>query len=148
PRGGTPLYDALATVIDDTGKRLANLPEAQRPGKVIFVIVTDGGENESQKFTADDVAKRIKHQEQVYNWLFMYVGCQQDAVKDAQTFGLSASKSMSFANNDAGYKGLTSSLGSKIRAVRGMSAQEYISYNHSAEVFDANDPAVQSQAGA
>ncbi len=147
PRGGTPLYDALATVIDDTGARLAKIPEANRPGKVVFVIVTDGGNNDSKKYSAQDCAKRVKHQEETYNWLFMYVGCDQDAVKEAQTFGLSASKSLSFANNDGGYKGLSSSIGTKLSSMRRMSTEEYASYNKSAEVFDENDRAVQAQAG-
>jgi hypothetical protein len=147
PRGNTPLYDALAVVIDDTGKRLATLPEEQRPGKVVFVIVTDGGNNDSKRFTPENVAEKIKHQEQVYNWLFMYVGCDQNAVKEAQAFGLSASKSMSFASNEAGYRGLGRSVSSKLSNVRGMSTQEYSSYNAVGEVFDANDRAVQADAG-
>lgn len=147
PRGGTPLRDAVATVIDDTGARLSKLSEDERPGKVVFVIVTDGGENSSRKFSQQEVMERIKRQETVYNWLFMYVGCDQDAVKEAATLGLSASKSMSFANNDAGYKGLSGSVASKLSGVRGMSTQEYASYNTSGEVFDASDRAVQANAG-
>lgn len=47
PRGMTALLDAIGTEIDRTGAKLAALPEDQRPGKVLFVIMTDGGENSS-----------------------------------------------------------------------------------------------------
>src|SRR6266516_4892143 len=47
PYGNTPLLDAVGTVITDTGEALAALPEDARPGRVVFVIATDGEENSS-----------------------------------------------------------------------------------------------------
>jgi len=41
-RGSTALLDAVGKTINDVGRRLHNTPEALRPGKVIFVITTDG----------------------------------------------------------------------------------------------------------
>jgi hypothetical protein len=42
PRGTTALLDAIGRTIDELGARLAGMPEGERPGKVIFVIITDG----------------------------------------------------------------------------------------------------------
>src|ERR1700712_1893887 len=42
PRNSTALTDSLAKVIYDTGGALSALPEADRPGKVLILIITDG----------------------------------------------------------------------------------------------------------
>ena len=42
PRASTPLYDAIGRGILDLEATVARLPEAERPAKVVFVIVTDG----------------------------------------------------------------------------------------------------------
>ena len=42
PRGTTALLDSVARIVLDAGKRLAALPEDQRPGTVIVGIMTDG----------------------------------------------------------------------------------------------------------
>ena len=48
PRGGTALYDALGRLITDVGAELAALPEDERPGTVVVVVLTDGHENSSR----------------------------------------------------------------------------------------------------
>jgi hypothetical protein len=55
PRGLTALLDAVGRAINETGKRLSDMNEADRPGLVIFVITTDGLENSSQEFTRDQI---------------------------------------------------------------------------------------------
>ena len=50
PRGSTALLDAVGRAINETGARLAAMDEVQRPGLVVFVIVTDGEENSSREF--------------------------------------------------------------------------------------------------
>ena len=39
PRGGTALLDAVGRAINETGSRLAKMPEAERPGLVIFCLL-------------------------------------------------------------------------------------------------------------
>lgn len=143
PRGWTPLYDALGTVIDRTGQRLAKLPEEQRPGKVVFFIVTDGGENSSKEFNGLAVKQKIQHQEEKYNWLFMYVGCDQDAVKESEGFGLSAGKSLTFSNSQAGYESLVFTANNKMHTVRGMSNKDYSDYVKG-DVFNDEDREAQN----
>ncbi|MFN9236097.1 MAG: VWA domain-containing protein, partial [Planctomyces sp.] len=52
PRGATALLDAVGRCIDETGVRLAEMPESERPGLVTNVIVTDGRENSSRRYTS------------------------------------------------------------------------------------------------
>jgi hypothetical protein len=42
PSNTTALLDAVGKTINSIGKRLADTPEADRPEKVIFAIITDG----------------------------------------------------------------------------------------------------------
>ena len=89
PRGGTALIDAACNVIDSLGKRLNTTPEHLRPNKVLVVIVTDGKENSSKTYRKSDLAERIAHQESVYNWKFIYLGANQDAIAEAAGYGIS-----------------------------------------------------------
>jgi len=41
PRGMTALLDAVGRAINETGERLASMDETDRPGLVVFVIMTD-----------------------------------------------------------------------------------------------------------
>ena len=87
PSGTTALFDALGSSIDRTGERLSVMPEKDRPGLVIFVIVTDGMENSSREYTADKIKEMIDHQTCVYNWQFVYLGANQDAFAVASALG-------------------------------------------------------------
>src|SRR4030081_224879 len=48
PRGTTALLDAIGRFISDIGSGLAALPENDRPGVVMVVVLTDGHENASR----------------------------------------------------------------------------------------------------
>jgi len=105
PRGWTALLRAAVRLIDDTGKVLAALPEEERPEKVLFLIITDGLENWSNSckfadepthlsnlvYTKQLLAEKIKHQEEVYKWEFVYLGANQDAFSEGGSMGVSKS---------------------------------------------------------
>ena len=104
PRGGTPLLDAMCEAIDATGARLKALPQHQRPGKVVFVVFTDGAENQSQKYTKDDLAERIKHQQDKYNWQFVFLGANFDAFAMGNSLGIARGSTMTYAATAGGTK--------------------------------------------
>ena len=60
--GSTALLDAIGITINKVGKTLADIKEEERPGKVMFVIITDGMENSSTEFTYDKIKEMIEHQ--------------------------------------------------------------------------------------
>ena len=93
PRGFTALHDAIGRAIDRTGLRLSAIPEDQRPGKVLIVILTDGGENASKLFTGPKVAEMIKRQRETYQWDFVFLGANQDAALTAKDLNISTSMS-------------------------------------------------------
>ncbi|OLS36774.1 vWA domain-containing protein [Bacillus sp. MRMR6] len=101
-RGCTALLDAVGRTIMDVGSRLSRTREEERPGKVIFVITTDGMENASKEFTYKKVKELIKHQQENYNWEFLFLGANIDSAKEADSIGIDRNNSYSFEATNAG----------------------------------------------
>lgn len=72
-RGCTALNDAIGKTINTVGDRLRSTNEEDRPSKVIFVITTDGEENASKEFSYEKIKEMIQHQENKYNWQFLFL---------------------------------------------------------------------------
>ena len=102
PRGSTALYDAIGRTIHTTGQRLANLPESERPDKVVMMILTDGFENSSRQFSAAQISELIRHQRNVYSWDFVFIGANQDAVLSARALGIDDKAALTYAHNAQG----------------------------------------------
>jgi hypothetical protein len=84
PRGGTPLYDSAARmmwrIMDD------------KPEKAIFVVMTDGEENNSRHFKQADV-KSFVSQLETKKYEVIFLGANFDKVGDvAQNFGVGFDK--------------------------------------------------------
>ena len=95
-RGLTALLDAVGKTILDVGNRLAIQDEEERPGKVIFVITTDGLENASRKFSYEKVKELIQHQQEKYSWEFIFLGANIDVAKEADNLGITKDNAYSF----------------------------------------------------
>lgn len=102
PRGGTPLYDAVGITVNSLGSYLSGLSENTRPEKVLFAIMTDGQENSSKEFRSDVVKNMVKHQSDKYNWDFVYLGANQDAVFSGKKLGIAAGNSIQYIANKIG----------------------------------------------
>jgi hypothetical protein len=118
PRGWTALFDAIGRCIDETGAALSKLPESDRPEQVIFVILTDGMENASRKYTRESIEARISHQRDVYKWQFVFLGANQDAISSATSIGISAKSSMTYAQTSVGTKDAYRALSAKMKVAR------------------------------
>jgi uncharacterized protein YegL len=101
-RGNTALLDAIGRTIDYIGKALAQTKEAERPGKVLFVITTDGMENASSEYSIERVKQMIEHQQSTYSWEFLFLGANIDAVEIARSYGISASHAQTYHSDSVG----------------------------------------------
>jgi len=101
PRGMTALLDAVGRSIVEAGERLKDMAEADRPGLVAFVIVTDGAENSSKEFTKEKIKEMIEHQQNVYKWQFTFLGANQDAFAEAAQMGISMMAAANFSPQNA-----------------------------------------------
>jgi hypothetical protein len=79
PSFTTALLDAVGKTINTIGKRLGDIPETERPEKVIFAVITDGYENSSREFTRNQVFQMVSHQKEKYSWEFVFLGADIDA---------------------------------------------------------------------
>lgn len=98
PRNMTALLDAICKTIDKVGKELADTPESERPAKVIFIILTDGGENSSKEFNIENVKQRITLQQNTYNWSFVFLGANIDTWSVGNSFGIATASTCSYAS--------------------------------------------------
>jgi len=102
PTNGTALLDAIGVAIEEKGAEFAKMSEEHRPGKVMFVIITDGAENASQDFTYSKIKEMIEHQKNNYQWDFTFLGANIDTFDVADSLGIAANKSLSFSTSKAG----------------------------------------------
>ncbi len=84
PRGGTPLYDAIGQAIGETETRIRvkKGPEVQ-----LFVIITDGDENQSNRYGKRQIFEMIETK-QGEGWVFTFLGANQDAYATGEALGI------------------------------------------------------------
>jgi uncharacterized protein YegL len=113
PRGSTALLDAMAKAIDEVGARLAQRADYDRPEFVYVVVVTDGYEN-SSVHTTKDVFEKVSHQRDKYDWQFIFIGADQDAIASAAKLGIKADQTLNYKGSHIGttnaYRALTESM--------------------------------------
>lgn len=146
PRGGTALYDAICKAIDLTGIKLNAMPESCKPGKVIFMIITDGEENASKLYSKFNVADRINHQRDKYSWQFLFIGANQDAIMTGGNLGMKQGSCLDYTANSVGTQNLYDSLSEKMSNCRKMSRSMYCSAVSSGTFFDDDDRLKQEDA--
>ncbi|MFC8386659.1 VWA domain-containing protein [Nocardia sp. NPDC057272] len=110
PRGGTALYDALGKLVTSVGSELAGRPEHERPGTVIVVVLTDGHENSSREWTHAAVKSLITQQQDVYNWTFVFLGANMDAVEVGSNLGFDPGSAITYAPVAGGVRGAFDAL--------------------------------------
>lgn len=120
PSGNTALYDAICETVDAAGARFAAMPESERPGMVLVVIITDGEENRSVKFSREDVFERITTQQDVYKWTFMFLGANQDAFKAAGAMGIQQNLAATYSASPTGVAASYGSVSEKAAHARGV----------------------------
>ena len=101
-RGCTALLDAVGSAI----RHIAGIHKYSRPEDIpehtVFVITTDGMENASRRYSAEEVKQMIEKEKTRYGWEFLFLGANIDAVGTAGRLGIGADRA---ANYNADSKG-------------------------------------------
>jgi uncharacterized protein YegL len=118
PDGGTALLDAMGTTIDSVGRKLAAMPENERPSKVIFLIITDGHENSSHSYSPEQIKSMVEHQKDVYSWEFVFMGANIDAIAAGTNLGISVQNTLNYAPTAAGTHKLYSTISENMTSYR------------------------------
>lgn len=101
-RGGTALLDAVGGAIHHIGNVHKYARDEDRPAKTLFVITTDGLENASRHYSFKDVKKLIKRQKERYNWEFLFLGANIDAIEVAGNMGISRDRAANYNCDEVG----------------------------------------------
>jgi Mg-chelatase subunit ChlD len=128
PRGGTPLHDALGRTITQLGAKLKKIPEAERPAKVVIVVMTDGLENSSHEYTAPQIAEMIRHQRETYKWEFLFLGANQDAILTGEKLNIARSQTMSYAASAPGTANAMRAVSRNVATYRGGATGQSVSF--------------------
>jgi hypothetical protein len=93
PDGGTALNDAVCSTIENEKKD-------GRP-KVV-VIITDGYENYSQKYSTTDTKERIEYAEENLGWKFIFLGANIDVFTSGKRISIDKERCVEFDQNCPG----------------------------------------------
>ena len=74
----------------------------QRADRVLFVIMTDGLENASTRWTYAQLQRLIEQEKEGHGWEFLFLGANMDAVKEASRLGIAPERTASFINDSEG----------------------------------------------
>ena len=94
--GSTALLDAIGSTINKIGNVQKHSSHEHRASKVLFVIITDGEENSSREFSSGRVKKMIEHQMKKYNWEFIFLGANIDAVETSKMYGIRPDRTQNY----------------------------------------------------
>lgn len=141
PRGGTALLDGVGFAVTSEGEKLAALPEAERPGKIVVVIATDGGENASREYSKAQVRDMTAEQQDLYGWQHLYLGANQDAFAEAGGMGIGGQSSMNYAaTSDGTRSAYAAASAAATRFTTGAAADVSFTDAERAAAEDAGDP--------
>ena len=124
PGGTTALIDAMGDAIKHIKNVHKYIREEDVPKHTIFVIITDGQENDSHKYSSDEVKKMISQQKEK-GWEFLFLGANIDAVETAKSYGIDETRSVEFLNDSIGIKKNFKSLAKAVG--------HFMGYGHLAE---------------
>lgn len=95
-RGCTALIDAIGGAIHHIGNVHKYARSEDVPEHTMFVIMTDGLENASRRYSSDEVKRMIEHEKEKYGWEFLFIGANIDSVETARHFGIGADRSVNY----------------------------------------------------
>lgn len=98
PRGNTALLDAIGRTIIETQERLDEM--AEPPGRVIFVVITDGLENSSYEYQKSRINELIEERDG--KWQFVFLGANQDAIQEAGSISIIPTSSLTWDATTSG----------------------------------------------
>lgn len=100
--GSTALYDAIGMTISKIENAQKNTADMIRAERVMFVIITDGYENSSREYSQAQIKAKIERQKEKYDWEFIFLGANIDAVATAKAFGIDEDRAVDYVPDSKG----------------------------------------------
>lgn len=113
----TALLDAVGYTIYKTEEKMrASLPAGEK-ANVIVVIITDGYENASRRYSCAEIRRLIEQRKEM-GWEFIFLGANIDAIGAAADIGIDASRASNFYADQAGINANFVSVSSAMSMMR------------------------------
>lgn len=100
--GYTALLDAVGRTITSFKEKILDMPKRLRPSKVMVIIITDGYENSSKIYNTKEIKELINLQKSEYDWQFLFLGANIDAVAEAEKIGINRQYAANFDHTKEG----------------------------------------------
>lgn len=127
PRGSTALFDAVGRSVTSLGTRIDRLPVKKRPQRVIVVVHTDGAENASKEFKAEQVQALVKANSDEGGWMFIFAGANIDAFAAGGDLGLARGGIANYVGHAQGTQALYGATSQAVMRSRTMGQAKYAS---------------------
>lgn len=101
-RGSTALLDTVGYTINKIINATKNTKKKDQADNVMFVIITDGMENASSEYSYKKIKALIDKQKEKYNWEFIFLGANIDAVETASKFGINEDRAVNYHADSEG----------------------------------------------
>lgn len=118
-RGCTALLDAIGYSINFMINMQKNKKE-EKAKNVLFIITTDGYENASKEYSYKKIKKMITYEKERYNWQFLFLGANIDAISTARNFGISEEFASNYVSDEVGTQITYEVMNSAISTCRAM----------------------------
>ncbi|NLL90960.1 MAG: VWA domain-containing protein [Ruminococcaceae bacterium] len=102
--GCTALLDAMGKAIKRVSKHQKKADDSSKADKVIFIIITDGEENSSRKYSVEKIRSMVEKKKSELGWEFIFLGANIDAIQTAANYGISADRAQDFHADKKGVK--------------------------------------------
>jgi len=118
-RGCTALLDALGGAIRHIEQIHKYARREDIPEHTLFVIITDGMENASRRYSSDAVKRMIEEKKQNNGWEFLFIGANIDAVETAAQYGIGADRAVDYHADTQGTEVAYEAVTAAVAHVRG-----------------------------
>lgn len=115
PRGMTAMNDAIGRTINKFRTMYEN---GELAAGAIFTVVTDGQENSSIEYTANDIKEMITKAESELDWKFVYLAANQDAFATGKNYGFAAVNTVQYSADAVGVKTMSSTMSNYVTDYR------------------------------
>lgn len=112
--GCTALVDAFANAIHHINNIHKYARNEDVPEHTIFIVTTDGQENASHEYSAQDLRKMVEKKTK-QGWEFLFLGANIDAVSTASSYGIKEQNAVNYHADERGtsvmYKNVSKAVG-------------------------------------
>lgn len=123
PSSMTALYDAIGMTIENTVEKINKASDEDKPERVLCVILTDGENNKSTKYTREAIFAMIDERRK-NDWEFIFLGANQDSFSIASSLNIDTDNSFSFAATSDGMSNVYQKVSSAASLYRSSSSKK------------------------